>query len=60
MEIFKNNIFVNLNVGEIINSEMLETIWKRGAPENDDDPSKQILEILNMGPISSRKHDMEI
>ena len=27
-------------------------IWKRRAPENDEDPSKNFLKILNMGPIS--------
>ena len=36
-----------------------EQIWKRQAPKNDEDPSKTILEILNMEPISSRKHEME-
>ena len=26
-------------------------IWKRRAPKNDEDPSKNFLKILDMGPI---------
>ena len=37
-----------------------EQIWKRWAPTNNEDPSKQIPEILNMGPTSTRKHEMKI
>jgi hypothetical protein len=33
---------------------------KRRAQKNDEDPSKKISEILKMGSISSRKHEMEI
>ena len=32
-------------------------IWKRQAPKNDEDPSNQIFKILNMGPISIKKHE---
>ena len=32
-------------------------IWKRRAPKNDEDPSKNFLEILNIGPISIKKHE---
>ena len=28
-------------------------IWKRRAPKHDEDPSKNFLKILNMGPIST-------
>ena len=28
-------------------------IWKRRAPKNDEDPSKNFLKILDMGPIST-------
>ena len=31
--------------------------WKRRVPKNDEDLFKQILEILDMGPISTRKHE---
>ena len=27
-------------------------IWKRRAPKNDEDPSKNFLKILDVGPIS--------
>ena len=41
-------------------SEMLEQVWKRWGPTNDEDPSKQISKTLNMGSISFKKHEMEI
>ena len=31
--------------------------WKRQAPTNDEDPSNKIFKILNMGPISIKKHE---
>ena len=31
--------------------------WKRRKPHNDEDPSNTILDILDMGPISTRKHE---
>ena len=34
--------------------------WNRPAPKNDEDPSKKLLEILDMEPISSRKHEMKL
>ena len=37
----------------------VENVIKTGA-ENDEDPFKNILEILNMRSITSRKHEMEI
>ena len=42
--------------------EHLEHNLKRREPtnNNDEDPSKQISEILNMGLVSSRKHEMGI
>ena len=33
---------------------------KRRALDNPDDPSNQFLKVLDMGPISSRKHEMMI
>ena len=33
--------------------DLLEQIWKRWAPKDDEDPSNNISQILNMGPISS-------
>ena len=35
----------------------LSKVWKRWAPTNDEDPSNKILEILGVGPISTRKHE---
>ena len=35
-------------------------IWKRLASDNDEDPPNKILGILNMGPISTRKHATKI
>ena len=32
-------------------------IWKRRAPKHDEDPSKNFLEIMDMGPISIKKHE---
>ena len=51
--IFEHIIFANLTNWEIGNFEFLDQIWKRRAPNNDEDPSKQISEILDMGSISS-------
>ena len=31
--------------------------WKRQAPKNPEDPSNEIFKILNMGPISIKKHE---
>ena len=31
--------------------------WKRRAPINDEDPSNKISKIMDMGPISTRKHE---
>ena len=31
--------------------------WKRRAPKNDEDPSKNFLKILNMRSISIKKHE---
>ena len=36
------------------------TFWKRRAPKHPDDPSNKILKVLDMGAVSSRKHEMEI
>ena len=33
--------------------------WTSRAAENPDDPSNNILKILDMGSISSRKHEMK-
>ena len=33
--------------------------WKRRGPKKDEDPSKQILKILDMRPISTRKHERD-
>ena len=36
---------------------LLGKIWKRLVPKNDEDPSNTILNILDMGSISTRKHE---
>ena len=33
---------------------------KRRAPKKNDDPFNKVLKILNMGSVSSRKHEMDI
>ena len=33
---------------------------KRRTPEKNEDPSKQFLGILDMGSVSTRKHEMKI
>ena len=53
-DILENIIF---HIWEFGKSKML-TFSKRRAPENDDDPSKNFLKILNMGPLSTWKHEM--
>ena len=37
---------------EIQKFDLLDQIWKRQAPQNDDDPLNKILEILDMESIS--------
>ena len=44
LESLRNKHFENLG------NELLEHIWKRRAPTNDEDPSNKILESLDMGP----------
>ena len=39
--------------------QMKRLIWKRQAPTNHEDPSYTFLKILDMGSISSWKHEME-
>ena len=34
--------------------------WNRRVPNNPEDPFDKFLEILSMGSIASRKHDLEI
>ena len=54
METFlANNIFVNIILWAITKFEMLDQIWKKRAPTNDEDASKPNLKILNMGSVSS-------
>ena len=48
---FQNIVTGNLNISEI------EHFEKTGA-EHPEDPSNTLLTILNMGSISSRKHEM--
>ena len=31
--------------------------WKRWAPKNDEDPSNKISKIMDMRPISIKKHE---
>ena len=57
--IFINNMFVNIKIWEINNSEMLEQIWKRQAPNNDEDPLKN-PENLEYGTNIFQKHEMEV
>ena len=42
MERVKNNILINLKM-EIRTFDLLDQIWKRRAPNNDEDPHEQSL-----------------
>ena len=51
LEHFWKHIMSNVKLLKIEHFEMLDHIWTRRAPKNGGDPFKQILKILNMGPI---------
>ena len=53
----KHISFINLEISEIL---VVDIFWKGGHRTKNDDPSNQILNILDMGSISSRKHEMVI
>ncbi len=54
LEICLNNMCVHLKFSKIENVKICGTgLKKRWAPENDEDPFKISLEILNMGSIST-------
>ena len=36
---------------------MWDQIWKRRAPKNDEDRFNEISKIMDMGPISIKKHE---
>ena len=38
----------------------VDQMWGRRAPENEEDPFQKNLDVLSMGSISSRKHEMQI
>ena len=40
--------------------EMFDQSWKRQGPKNDEDPFKRIADILDMGSISTNKHEIAI
>ena len=46
----------------LINVENLDFMfcqfWKRRAPKHDETPSNKISKLLDMGPISSQKHEI--
>ena len=52
---FEQIIVINLETLEIEKSEMLEQIWKRPAPKNDEKSLNKILNILDMRSISTDK-----
>ena len=56
-DIFETCGFLLRNLG-ILGTSKFWQFWKRRAPKKDEDPLNQILEILDMRSISSRKHDM--
>ena len=43
--LFQPNIFINIKMLDICNFELLDQVWKRRAPTNDEDPSKKISKI---------------
>ena len=52
-KLLKHISFINLEIVKMQNFDMLDQIWKRWAPENDEGPRKEILKILDMGSIFS-------
>ena len=60
-ETYKNNtgalskhiVFTNIKTSETL----FHQFWKRRAPKNDEDPRHEILKIMDMAAISSRKHE---
>ena len=50
---------MNLHISTFWISKMLESLEKAG-PKNDEDPSKHFLKILDMRPISTRKHEWNV
>ncbi len=52
METFLKHItFKSLGILEINNSDMLEQIWKRRGPQNDEDPSNGAQKSRNCGNV---------
>ena len=54
---FKFHFKINSKKGFILQSWNLGKDW---GPTNPNDPSNKLFKILNMGSISSRKHEMGI
>ena len=48
----KNIIFAYMDFNKMTNLE-------KAGTENDEDPSENFLKILDMGPISTWKHEMK-
>ena len=67
-----NIVFVNMGINKFDFSKVyvpflgkyrvshFYQILRRWAPENDEDPRKQIFEILDMNFIAIKKHDIGI
>ena len=60
---FEKHYFYYFYTSQIYGSPFVWKCWKRQAPENDEDQSKKskkILKILDMWPISTRKHEWDL
>ena len=45
---------------QILGPPMFYRLWKRRAPKNDEDPLNTILNIFDMGSISTKTREMKI
>ena len=58
----KNEQFPKKHVRESrhIGKQAFEHFWKRRGPTNHEDAFLTFLNILNMGPISTKRHEMDV
>ena len=59
-DIFENHFCYTSQIWEHKKMTISDQTWKRRAQKNDEDPSKNISEILDMRSLSIKKHEMGI
>ena len=55
-----NNSSISQITFEIIRKSNISDMFEKTGAENPEDLSNEIMYLLNLGPISSIKHDLEI